>query len=488
MSPTATVESGNDPVGGGILTPLVIRDNPATPGPDTNYLQYTGDEHVVLGGTDRQRHPHLQRSATTRSTATPATTARGRLRQRHHQRRRRRRHHHRHRRRRQHQGRRRQRRHPGRQRPQPAHRRRRQGLHHPRHRRRLGSLRRHGQRLHPRQQERRATRQRRRRLDRDRHLGRRARRQLRRNLRAATTSSATTSSSAAAASTSSSARAATTSWSAAPAADKMAGMSGFDWATYKDDTLRRHRRPVASPIVFDEAPTPPPTAASRRVRLGRRSVGIALQRHAARRHARRRVSPIARAARKASPAARSTRRHRPHRRPAGRARRRRHDRISAGNIILGGDGSDIIEGRGGDDLIDGDKWLDVQIGGLRRRRSNHTGTPIELHNSMTTLVRPDVLGRNQSRPAGDRPDDQDRTPRAGDIDTPEYPGRGWRSTPCSATADGMLMVTRRGRESRSTARTGLRSIERLQFTDAHARTSSSAHPATTRSTARPATT
>jgi Ca2+-binding RTX toxin-like protein len=33
----------------------------------------------------------------------------------------------------------------------------------------------------------------------------------------------------------------------------------------------------------------------------------------------------------------------------------------AGNIILGGDGSDIIEGRGGDDLIDGDKWLNVRI-------------------------------------------------------------------------------------------------------------------------------
>ncbi|UUZ78449.1 hypothetical protein LP414_16760 [Polaromonas sp. P1(28)-13] len=40
-----------DPVGGSILVPLVIRDNPATLGPDTNYLQYTGPEHVVLGGT-----------------------------------------------------------------------------------------------------------------------------------------------------------------------------------------------------------------------------------------------------------------------------------------------------------------------------------------------------------------------------------------------------------------------------------------------------
>ena len=29
----------------------VIRNNPATPGPDTNFLQYTGDQHVVIGGT-----------------------------------------------------------------------------------------------------------------------------------------------------------------------------------------------------------------------------------------------------------------------------------------------------------------------------------------------------------------------------------------------------------------------------------------------------
>ncbi len=35
--------------------------------------------------------------------------------------------------------------------------------------------------------------------------------------------------------------------------------------------------------------------------------------------------------------------------------------FGAGNIILGGDGSDIIEGRGGDDIIDGDAWLNVRI-------------------------------------------------------------------------------------------------------------------------------
>ncbi|MEQ1599794.1 MAG: peroxidase family protein [Methylotenera sp.] len=41
-----------DPTGGSILTPLVIRNNPATPGTDTNYLKYTGEDHVLLGGTD----------------------------------------------------------------------------------------------------------------------------------------------------------------------------------------------------------------------------------------------------------------------------------------------------------------------------------------------------------------------------------------------------------------------------------------------------
>ncbi|SFP54598.1 Ca2+-binding protein, RTX toxin-related [Geopseudomonas sagittaria] len=41
-----------DPLGDDPLVPLVIRDNPATATADSNYLRYTGDEHVVLGGTD----------------------------------------------------------------------------------------------------------------------------------------------------------------------------------------------------------------------------------------------------------------------------------------------------------------------------------------------------------------------------------------------------------------------------------------------------
>jgi len=33
----------------------------------------------------------------------------------------------------------------------------------------------------------------------------------------------------------------------------------------------------------------------------------------------------------------------------------------AGNILIGGAGSDLIEGRGGDDIIDGDKWYSVSL-------------------------------------------------------------------------------------------------------------------------------
>jgi len=44
-------------------------------------------------------------------------------------------------------------------------------------------------------------------------------------------------------------------------------------------------------------------------------------------------------------------------------------RFNSGNILLGGDGSDIIQGRGGDDLIDGDAHLNVRIS--VRSATNH---------------------------------------------------------------------------------------------------------------------
>ncbi len=50
-----------------------------------------------------------------------------------------------------------------------------------------------------------------------------------------------------------------------------------------------------------------------------------------------------------------------------------------GNILLGGLGSDLLEGRGGNDIIDGDRWLNVQLRGVL------TNGTIRLANSLQEL-------------------------------------------------------------------------------------------------------
>src|SRR5262249_57289723 len=58
-------------------------------------------------------------------------------------------------------------------------------------------------------------------------------------------------------------------------------------------------------------------------------------------------------------------------------------RFDGGNIILGGQGSDQIMGRGGNDLIDGDLWLDTYIS--VRSAVDHN-VEITRADSMTQLV------------------------------------------------------------------------------------------------------
>src|SRR5262249_16103233 len=59
------------------------------------------------------------------------------------------------------------------------------------------------------------------------------------------------------------------------------------------------------------------------------------------------------------------------------------DTFADGNIILGGDGSDILEGRGGSDLLDGDMWLNARIS--VRQNLDGTGPEIASFNSMAPL-------------------------------------------------------------------------------------------------------
>jgi len=59
--------------------------------------------------------------------------------------------------------------------------------------------------------------------------------------------------------------------------------------------------------------------------------------------------------------------------------------FSSGNILIGGGGSDSIEGRGGDDIIDGDAWLNVRIS--VRTDPNNPATQIATFPNMTPALR-----------------------------------------------------------------------------------------------------
>ena len=66
--------------------------------------------------------------------------------------------------------------------------------------------------------------------------------------------------------------------------------------------------------------------------------------------------------------------------------------FDGGNIILGGDGSDIIEGRGGNDLIDGDAWLNVRISVRNAAAPDDPLSEILSVDSMVDLVPAMVAG------------------------------------------------------------------------------------------------
>ena len=111
--------------------------------------------------------------------------------------------------------------------------------------------------------------------------------------------------------------------------------------------------------------------------------------------------------------------------------------FDGGNIILGGDGSDTITGRGGDDIIDGDKWLNVRIS--VRPNADGTGPEIASHNSMTTLVAQVFSGA--INPGQLRVVREIMTADGtGDMDTARYQDVSTNYS-FSVTADGRLVVS-----------------------------------------------
>jgi hypothetical protein len=141
----------------------------------------------------------------------------------------------------------------------------------------------------------------------------------------------------------------------------------------------------------------------------------------------------------------------------------------AGDIILGGDGSDSLQGNAGDDILDGDKWLDVQIGVFALDADgNQIGEPIALHNSMTTLadsmfsgaINPGQLGIVRTiRNSADQPDSDG----VDDVDTAVFSGELDEYNITFNAADGTTTVEHTGAPAIDDGTDTLSNIEQLQF-------------------------
>ncbi|ATU94434.1 peroxidase family protein [Phyllobacterium zundukense] len=250
---------------------------------------------------------------------------------------------------------------------------------------------------------------------------------------------------------------------------KMVGMSGFDWATYKDSAVGTAgvNADLSIPIIFDEAPTIPSNAALDEYQSMEGLSGSAGNDIL-------RGSNILADERLPFDAITNPT---PLEGYQGSALDAEGIALisglqavlgagvtsfSAGDIILGGDGSDTITGQMGDDIIDGDKWLDVQIGVFAANDPEHTGTPIALHKSMTTLasamfagtINPGQLGIVRTIKTADGTGDVDRAVFSGAL--AEYD--------IDFNTDGTITVAHTGGLATDGTDT-LRNIEILDFTD-----------------------
>ena len=134
-------------------------------------------------------------------------------------------------------------------------------------------------------------------------------------------------------------------------------------------------------------------------------------------------------------------------------------RFTGGNIIIGGDGSDLIEGRGGNDLIDGDAWLNVQIS---VRDAANPNTEIKRVDSMKE-IQADVFA-GVIKPSQLRVVREILTPAAGThVDTAVFtePRANYDVTALSTTE----MTVTHARGSLADGTDTLKHIERLQFAD-----------------------
>jgi Ca2+-binding RTX toxin-like protein len=128
---------------------------------------------------------------------------------------------------------------------------------------------------------------------------------------------------------------------------------------------------------------------------------------------------------------------------------------NSGNIILGGDGNDLIEGRGGDDIIDGDRWLNVRL------QATDVNNNVISADSMTQLQAAAFAG--QINPGSIRVVREILTADgAGDIDTAVFSGARANYTISAPDSQRRIIITDTvGTDGSDT----VRNVERLQFAD-----------------------
>jgi Ca2+-binding RTX toxin-like protein len=135
--------------------------------------------------------------------------------------------------------------------------------------------------------------------------------------------------------------------------------------------------------------------------------------------------------------------------------------FTGGNIILGGAGGDLIEGRGGNDLIDGDAWLNVRLS----VRHPDTGAEIRTADSMRAL-QADVFA-GTIKPSQIRVVREIKVAPAGTdaVDTAVFSDvrANYDVIPNPDDSTEITVVHARGTQADGTDR--LRNVERLTFSD-----------------------
>jgi Ca2+-binding RTX toxin-like protein len=131
-------------------------------------------------------------------------------------------------------------------------------------------------------------------------------------------------------------------------------------------------------------------------------------------------------------------------------------RFDGGNIILGGEGSDQIMGRGGDDLIDGDAWLDVYIS---VRSTLDPNVEITRADTMSQLV--DAMFAGLYNPGQLQIVRELRLSPTQDFDTAVYSGPAANYTIVERPNGTVVVTDNVGTDGVDT----LQHIERIQFSD-----------------------